>query len=339
MASQLSLKVSGVSERLLAERQSYLSGKDSDIRKGVEADLRWQDDGANHHILTWAHTDYPPQLREIKDPPPVLFVKGDLTALSLPQVAIVGSRHCSRNGQTNSEQFARYFAQSGIVTTSGLALGIDTAAHKGALAAGSTVAVLAHGLDSLYPPRNRQLAAQIADQGALVSEMPIGIKPRPEYFPRRNRIISGLSLGVLVVEATLKSGSLITAYEALEQNREVFALPGYLHDPLAKGCHDLIRRGAKLVETAQQVVEELSSLLGYMSQFSFPVEPQYSNNSTDYPAQSTEAEVLKFIEYAPLTLDQLLELTQLPVSELASALVMLEVNGDIQQQASGYSLR
>src|SRR5690606_24009673 len=255
---------------------------------------------------------------------------------ALPQIAIVCSRHCSRHGKELARQFASHFSRHGFITTSGLALGIDAAAHTGALETGRTIAVLAHGLDSVFPVRNRALGEQVVEQGALVSEFPIGVQPRPEFFPRRNRIISGLSLGVLVVEAALKSGSLITANVAADQGREVFAIPGSIHNPLVKGCHALIRNGARLVETADQVVEELLPLLGYLQQPSlFPAPRQQP--SVAYPADSPEQRLLQAIEYEPCSADQLILLTGLPAAEVNSTLVLLELDGVIRQQQGGYS--
>ncbi|PCJ40715.1 MAG: DNA-protecting protein DprA, partial [Moraxellaceae bacterium] len=204
----------------------------------VDDDVRWLESSEQHHLLLAVdENNYPPLLLQVAGAPPLLFVKGDKDALMFPQIAMVGSRNPTRLGKETAFEFAQYFARQGFITTSGLALGIDSASHQGALAAdGFTVAVLAHGLDHLYPKANQMLADKITSQGALVSEYPIGTGPRPEYFPRRNRIVSGLSLGVLIVEGAKKSGSLITAREAAQQGREVFAIPGSIHNPLAKGC-------------------------------------------------------------------------------------------------------
>ena len=305
------------------------------LLEGVSRDLDWLEQSDAHHVLTWADDDYPPLLREIAGSPPILFVRGDAALLGLPQIAIVGSRHSSRQGRKLAQDFAGCFSSNGFVTTSGLALGIDAAAHAGAMAAGGkTIAVLAHGLDDIYPNRNRNLGQEVIRQGALVSEFPIGVSPRAEFFPRRNRIISGLSLGVLVVEAALKSGSLITAHEAVDQGREVFAVPGSINDPLAKGCHALIRNGARLVETAQQVVEELMPLLGFMQQVAMPAQ---AGAATDhYEQDSLEGRLLAALEFEPTPIDQLVGLTGLCVADISSALVMLELDGMVQQQQGGY---
>ncbi len=317
---------------------AFATGRAGLLQDGVGRDLDWLQQSPDHHILTWQHPAYPNLLRQIRGAPPVLFVRGQVDALSLPQIAIVGSRHCSREGKELARQFARHFSRNGFVTTSGLALGIDAAAHTGALEAGQTIAVLAHGLDTLFPVRNRELGEQVAASGALVSEFPIGVQPRPEFFPRRNRIISGLSLGVLVVEAAVKSGSLITANVAADQGREVFAIPGSIHNPLAKGCHALIRNGARLVESADQVVEELLPLLGYLRQ-QVLFEDAVSANSTGqihYDQASPEQRVLGTLEYEPCAVDQIVLLTGLPVADVTSALVLLELDGLIRQQRGGY---
>lgn len=224
---------------------------------GVEKDLRWAQQ-PSCHILPLHHPAYPEALKAIADPPPLLFVQGDPVYLNQPQVALVGSRRPTTQGRQSAFQFAQALVEQGLMVTSGLALGIDTASHEGALAAkGGTIAVLGNSLESIYPVQNKALARLIAEQGALVSEFPLGTPPLAEHFPRRNRIISGLSLGVLVVESTLKSGSLITAQYALEQGREVFALPGSRHNPMAKGCNHLIRQGAKCVEDITHILEDL----------------------------------------------------------------------------------
>ena len=229
--------------------------------QAVEKDLTWFASN-NCYIIPKNSRDYPSQLNEIHGAPAILFVRGNVARLSDFQIDIVGSRHPTSVGINTAMQFARHFSCLGITVTSGLALGIDGAAHKGALLGkGSTVAVLGHGLDRIYPSSHQILAEEILERGGtLVSEFPPGISPAPSHFPRRNRIISGLTLGTLVVEAALKSGSLITAQLALEQGREVFAIPGSIHNPLARGCHALIREGAKLVETASDVLEELQGL-------------------------------------------------------------------------------
>ncbi|HRY16577.1 MAG TPA: DNA-processing protein DprA, partial [Candidatus Competibacteraceae bacterium] len=236
----------------------YLSAPDW---RSVENDRAWLEQ-RNNHLLALADPRYPPLLRQIPYPPPLLFVHGDPNCLRTLQLAIVGTRNPTPLGRETAHRFAEHLAGAGMTITSGLALGIDTAAHEGALAnnAGHTIAVMGTSLDRVYPAKNRDLAYAIAERGALVSELPTGTPAAAGNFPQRNRLISGLALGVLVVEAAARSGSLITARLALEQGREVFAIPGSIHNPLAKGCHALIREGAKLVETATDILEELGSL-------------------------------------------------------------------------------
>lgn len=232
---------------------------------GVDLDLRWMEN-KNHHIITVFDEGYPKLLKEIHSAPPILFVAGDVPLLSMPQIAMVGSRNPTSTGRETACSFAKQLSEQGLCITSGLASGIDTAAHSGALrVGGKTIAVLANGLDKIYPAINQKLAQEIMEQGALVSEFPIGVSPKASHFPRRNRVISGLSMGTLVVEATLRSGSLITAKYALDQGREIFAIPGSIYSTQAQGCHALIRQGAKLVETPQDVLEEMESLLRYVS--------------------------------------------------------------------------
>jgi len=227
----------------------------------IERSLAWLQQN-DHHFIPISCGDYPNQLAAIDDAPIALFVKGKKHSLSQPQIAIVGSRNPDRYGTEAAHNFAAALAQCGITVTSGLALGIDGAAHRGALnGAGDSIAVLATGLDYIYPRQHRDLAQQIAQQGCLVTEQSLGCPPKAALFPRRNRIISGLSLGCLVLQASLRSGSLITAHAALEQGREVFALPGSINNPLSKGCHQLIRQGAKLVETIDEILIELKEIL------------------------------------------------------------------------------
>lgn len=225
----------------------------------LEAALAWANEDGNH-VLTLADAAYPPALFEIADPPPVLYVKGDPALLRRPALGMVGSRTPTAQGEADAKAFAYALSAAGLSIVSGLALGIDAAAHRGALAAeggGGTVAVIGTGIDRVYPARNADLAREIAARGAILSEFPLTTPPMPRNFPRRNRLIAGLAQGVLVVEATRESGSLITARLASDAGREVFAIPGSIHSPLARGCHRLIREGAKLVETAEDVLEEL----------------------------------------------------------------------------------
>ena len=227
------------------------------IREQIGKTERWLDEPGNT-ILTLADRRYPGSLLEIPDPPLMLYVKGRVELLSKPSIAIVGSRNATAQGCIDAEKFGCSLSDAGLTIISGLALGIDAAAHRGGLkGSGSTVAVIGTGADIIYPARNRELAHQIAREGCIVSEFPLGTGPLASNFPRRNRVISGLSGGILVVEAAARSGSLITARTAIDQGRDVFAIPGSIHSPLARGCHALIRQGAKLVETSQDILEEL----------------------------------------------------------------------------------
>lgn len=235
--------------------------KNTAVPTAVRAGLEWQQSD-HHSVLCLSAAHYPSQLRQLRDPPLVLYVIGDPEVLHWPQLAVVGSRNPSPDGLRHADQFARFIGNAGLTITSGLAQGIDAAAHRAALAVSSiSVAVMATGADRIYPSSHQQLAREISESGAIVTEYPVGAAARPQHFPKRNRIITGLSQGVLVIEAAVKSGSLISARHAVEQGREVFAIPGSIHNPLARGCHQLIRNGAKLVETAADILEELAPQL------------------------------------------------------------------------------
>jgi DNA processing protein len=291
----------------------------------------------NHYFLPVSDERYPARLRQISSPPRGLYVVGDPEVLGTAQLAIVGSRNPTPTGLDNAQAFAETLARSGLTITSGLALGIDAAAHRGALEAGGlSVAVCGTGLDRVYPARHRDLARRIAEHGALVSEFPPGTPPLPENFPRRNRIISGLSLGVLVVEAARESGSLITAKQATAQGREVFAIPGSIHNPLSRGCHRLIREGAKLVEEANDVLEEIGPLL--------PVEAVPSRETrTDAGAipdlDGDYRELMNALGHEPARVDHLVERTGLAADAVASMLLILELRGIVQQAPGGSYLR
>lgn len=275
---------------------------------------------------------YPLLLREIHRPPPLLYVRGDITLLSLPQLAIVGSRRASSGGLATARAFAAELAAAGFAITSGLALGIDAAAHRGALERGQTVAVLGAGVDVAYPRQHAVLGEQIlAAGGALVSEFPLGFAPRRENFPQRNRIISGLSLGVLVVEAAIKSGSLITARLAMEQGREVFAMPGSVHNPQAKGCHQLIREGATLTETVADIVAQLGGLLAYKAE-------EASRAALPVALSDEESLVLDAMGFEPTDIDSLMVATGMGIAGLTAALVSLELQG-LVENSGGLFLR
>lgn len=294
----------------------------------VDADQRWLE-GPDRHLLTWADDRYPTRLRDAPGAPPLLFVLGDPIWLQQPQLAIVGSRNPSAGGLQTGFEFAQHLSRAGLLVTSGLALGIDTAVHQGALEADAgTVAVTATGLDRVYPARNRDLAHRIAHHGCLVSEFPPGTPVRSDQFPRRNRIISGLSLGTLVVEASLRSGSLITARYAMEQGREVFAIPGSIHNPLSKGCHALIRQGAKLTETVDDILEELR---WQASAFEPPAEAAEPEPSLDADYQR----LLDALGHDPVPIDSLLQRTGLTTAELSSMLLVLELKGYVTAAAGG----
>jgi DNA processing protein len=293
----------------------------------VDHDLAWTEQSGNF-IITIRDEIYPPQLKEIPDPPPVLFVRGDPDILSLPQIAMVGSRNPSSIGKETAFNFAKTLSQSGFVITSGLALGIDAASHQGSLSInGYTIAVAGTGLDRVYPAIHKDLAIEISRTGALVSEFPLGTTAKANHFPRRNRIISGLCRGLLVIEAAKQSGSLITARMALEQNREVFAIPGSIHNPLARGCNALIREGAKLIETTQDILEELN---------------QYNQVDINKPLttmQSTldleQQTLLNLVMFSPTSIDNLVENTGKPVEIISSMLLILELQGYLEASPGG----
>src|SRR5437773_2013739 len=262
------LKQFGLHEAVLARQRAELASflapaalealHSSRVRDAVERALQWAA-ADDHFVITLADETYPHALLEIADPPPLLYAHGRLPLLRQAALAVVGSRNASAQGESNAEHFATALSAAGLTIVSGLALGIDAAAHRGGLAGGSsTIAVLGTGIDVVYPTRNAELAVQIARDGLLVSEFPLGTPAIAHNFPRRNRLISGLARGCLVVEAALASGSLITARCAADQGRDVFAIPGSIHSPLSKGCHALIKSGAKLVESAEDVLAELS---------------------------------------------------------------------------------
>ena len=280
----------------------------------------WLEDPHNH-IVTLADADYPQALLNIPDPPLLLYVKGRLDLLNHSSLAIVGSRNASTQGIRNAEAFARAASDAGLCIISGMAHGIDTAAHVGGLGGkGSSIAVVGTGLDKVYPSANRDLAHQLAQDGALVSEFALGMPPLAHNFPRRNRIISGLSLGCLVIEATLQSGSLITARMALEQGREVFAIPGSIHMPQSKGCHALIKQGAKLVETANDILDELG---------------WYSAIANATTINETEHPVFAHLGFDPVDIDSLCQRSGLTIEALSAILLQLELDGQVATLAGG----
>lgn len=315
-------------------------GQDSAIYRQIQEDLAWLE--ANDVKLLDTDSEYYPKLlREVRRAPPVLYVWGDPKVLSLPQIAIVGSRNPTPSGRDNASRFAADLAAKGVTVTSGLALGVDAAAHHGAVSVnGKTIAVLGTGIDQIYPQRNRQIAEQIiAGGGAIISEFPLGTEPQPSNFPQRNRIISGLSFGVLVVEAAVKSGSLITARYALQQDREVFAIPGSIHNPLSRGCHLLIKDGAKLVENAQDIVEEIQGFLSLKWQeFDLVATNQTVVPGDELITSDNEDVILSHMDLDPVTVDKLAERTGLGIGELMATLLTMEVKGLVGNMGSGYAL-
>jgi len=305
--------------------------------QGVEQDLEWSLSEQNH-ILPLNNIHYPHLLKECGDASAVLYVMGNIEALSEPQIAMVGSRNPSAGGKQTAIEFARHLSAAGLVVTSGLAIGIDSACHQGALDAnGTTIAVTGTGLDRVYPAKNKELAHSIIEQrGTLVSEFPVGTPVRPDNFPRRNRIISGLSLGTLVIEAAIKSGSLITARYAAEQGREVFALPGSIHNPLARGCHRLIKQGAKLIETADDIISELKPLA---------VAQQYLSQDTDKKQELTNnlnkdhLQLLNEMGYDPVAVDEIVQRSGLTAEEVSSMMLILELQGNVAPSPGGCYIR
>lgn len=287
-------------------------------------------------VLHAEHENYPALLSQTHSAPTLLYVRGNADCLHLPQLALVGSRNASASGLELAREFASALAQHGLAITSGLALGIDGAAHNGALQVqGKTLAVIATGIDEIYPQRHRKLAEEIvASGGAIVTEFAPQTAPVAQNFPRRNRIISGMSLGTLVIEASLQSGSLITARYAMEQGREVFALPGSVRSVFHRGCHALIRQGAKLVETTQDIVDELGGLLAFKQRECAAVETLHSKHN-DLSEEAVR--VFRLLDYMPVTLDVLLERCRLSVDVLSAALLDLELEGVIVQQHGFYS--
>lgn len=277
----------------------------------VERTLRWASN-PHHHIVTLADSAYPRLLLEISDPPPVLYAVGNPDLLNRAALAIVGSRNGTPQGVRNAEAFANGFSEGGLTIVSGLALGIDAAAHRGGLAGpGSTIAVLGTGIDIVYPQANASLFADIAERGLLLSEYPVGTPSVAHNFPRRNRLISGLARGCLVVEAAVGSGSLITARLASEQGREVFAIPGSIHSPLSKGCHALIKQGAKLVDTVEDVLAELGSW-------------RYAST---LPVHESPGGLLEYIGFDPVDIDALCARAGLPAETVMAELLRLELDG------------
>ena len=318
-----------VSERVAQALTAPLSTKTAAL---IDKTLAWADQPGNH-VLTLADDGYPHSLLNIPDPPLVLYAKGRQDLLCSPSIAIVGSRNATAQGIANAEQFSKVLSEAGLTIVSGMALGIDAAAHQGGLDGnqGSTVAVIGTGADIVYPARNRGLAHRIAEEGCLLSEYPLGMPAIAANFPRRNRIISGLARGVLVVEAAAQSGSLITARMATEQGRDVFAIPGSIHSPLSKGCHLLIKQGAKLVESAQDILEELSQ---YAPALATP-HSRVIGVKERRPASSNADPLLAAIGFDPTDVDALALCTGLNIAALNEQLLTLELEGVVELLPNG----
>ena len=330
------LKQFGLPQEILARRRSELSAfapasaleaLDSQaIAQAVARALEWADASGNS-IITLADEHYPRALLEIPDPPALLYTVGRVDLLQRPSFAIVGSRNASAQGEQNAETFAKALSDAGMPIVSGLAIGIDAAAHRGGLAgAASTIAVLGTGVDITYPRRNTALAKDIAGRGVLISEFPLGTGPIAHNFPRRNRLISGLARGCLVVEAALASGSLITARTAADQGREVFAIPGSIHSPLSKGCHALIKSGAKLVESADDVLSELGG---------FQPSGYASTTAADRKKVFGDAPLLEHMGHDPVDVDSLCTRAGMSAEQVSSELLRLELDGRVAALPGG----
>lgn len=311
----------------------------------LDRDLEWLS-VPSHHLIGWDSEQYPPLLRDIPSPPAALYADGDPDILWQPQLAVIGSRNPTAGGKDNARDFASELSRRGMTITSGLAAGIDSVAHAAALDAGNTtVAVMGTGLDRIYPASSRDLALRIRQHGILVSEFPPGTGAQRSHFPSRNRIISGLSLGVLVIEAGLRSGTLITARMAGNQGRDVFALPGSIHNPMAKGCHRLIRDGAKLVETAEEILQELAPMAGQLAgelrrQIGIP-ETERRTGTVDNDAGDphlTDPEsrlVWSCLGFDPKPVDAIIEQSGLTAGSVSAMLMMLELRGKVEVHPGG----
>ncbi len=322
--------------KLNEETKQAIRQASSDV---IRNDLAWLAKD-NNHILPITDDLYPPLLKKSDSPPPLLYITGNPNILLQPQLAVVGSRNATTLGLKNTYSFCSSLAANGLTITSGMALGVDGMAHKAAVdVQGTTIAVMGNGLDTVYPAKHRDLAHLIAQNGALVSEFSIGTKPHHYNFPRRNRIICGLSLGTLVIEAGLQSGTLITARQTMENNRPVMAIPGSIHSPLAKGCHFLIKQGAKLIESAHEIIEELTPLAQSLTE-------DLSGKIKAIDAKENQAEqehehqnILDAIGYEATSINQIIEKTGLEIADLSSVLLILELEDKIQTLAGAHYIR
>lgn len=325
--SDRELKALGLNASMIAGLRRPDADRLDDARRWLAQD--------GNSLLTLADPEYPEMLRSISDPPAVLYVSGQADALSLPQLAIVGSRNPTPTGFETARAFSRHLAAHGLAITSGLALGIDSAGHQGALDAdGVTIAVFGCGIDIVYPKSQAALAQAITERGALVSEFPPGMPPARGHFPQRNRIVSGLALGTLVVEAARASGSLITARLASDFGREVFAVPGSIHSPLSRGCHRLIRDGAKLVESATDIFEELGPMAGALKNLAIEDLSHDDENHAAEPDQAYQ-KLLSVMSGEPMTIDTLTRHAGLTAREVSSMLLILELQGFVETVPGG----
>src|SRR5688572_26971928 len=307
--------------------------------RALDQALAWLQ-SPGHHLVTWGDACYPKLLLEIANPPCVLYARGRIELLDKPALAIVGSRNATAQGARDAETFAEALSGAGLTIVSGLALGIDAAAHRGGLRGpGSSIAVVGTGADRVYPLRNKGLADDLAARGLIVSEFPLGTPALRENFPRRSRLISGLSRGVLVVEAAPQSGSLITARFASEQGREVFAIPGSIHSPLSRGCHRLIRQGAKLVESADDIFTELGALLAGLGEEAARSEEPDGQAETGRALDKEYEILLDALGFEPASVDALVSRTGLRADAVASMLLILELEGQVEQQHGGVFCR
>ena len=299
----------------------------------IDRDINWQTQQPHHHILTIHDPRYPQYLREIHAPPLILYISGNPSMLSQPQLAIVGSRNPTPSGRNLAHTFAVQLSHAGLTITSGLAIGIDGCAHQGALQSNAaTIAVLGCGADIIYPLRHRKLAQQIIEQGAIISEFPVGSPSLPANFPKRNRIISGLSMGTLVIEATLRSGSLITAHAANNQGREVFAIPSSIHNPLARGCHQLIKNGAKLVENVEDILTELNLKLKTTPQ----IPTQAPLHEPSKGLDKTDRKLLECVGFEVRSVQEMSALLNVATQNISARLLKLELHGYIKAVPGGY---
>jgi len=350
------LEAAGLSSRFLQARRVFNWAL-------IEEDLAWEASSPQHHLVTWMDSAYPSLLKEIYDPPVVLYAVGDLSALSAPCIGMVGTRKPSASGEGIANKFAYELSLAGLTVVSGLALGIDAASHRGALLAeGKTIAVMGTGVDVIYPFRHRALAEKIQESGLLLSEFPLKTAPCAGHFPRRNRIISGLSLSILVIEAAIKSGSLITARFALEQNRDVFAVPGSILNPQARGCHYLLQEGAKLAQTTEDILNELNirydaasvsvhdatkalkwgdeTRLERVDDTSFfseiPMPRDSSAGGGNDEQMKTQQALMTFIGYEVTSVDQLIARSGMALEQILGALGLLELQGALKAVPGGY---